>query len=73
MNRVPEYLGTNNKLMAELQRLATADTAQYFYNQTPQPEFIPNRAAHHPFGPETITRFADLDKAKEELRVLAAD
>jgi hypothetical protein len=47
--------GTNNKLMTNLQELATYDTAHYFYNQSEQPEFIPAEE------PET---FATLDASK---------
>ena len=30
---LPEYFGTNNRLLKELQEIATYDTAKYFYNQ----------------------------------------
>lgn len=40
-DQLPEHFGTNNRLMAEVQKIATQDTAQYFYNQEEQPEWIP--------------------------------
>jgi hypothetical protein len=54
--------GTNNKLMTELQEIATYDTAKYFYNLEEQPEFIPAEE------PET---FATLDASKSICRAEA--
>ena len=51
--------GTNNKLMDQLQELATYDTAHYFYNAEQQPEFIPSEE------PET---FETLDASKARCR-----
>jgi len=59
---LPEYFGTNNRLLKELQEIATYDTAKYFYNQEEQPEFIPVS------GPET---FESLDASKQEGRAQA--
>ena len=55
-DQLPEHFGTNNKLLKELQEIATYDTAKYFYNLEEQPEFIPID------GPET---FASLDVSKQ--------
>jgi hypothetical protein len=55
-DQLPEHFGTNNKLLKELQEIATHDTAKYFYNLEEQPEFIPIN------GPET---FASLDVSKQ--------
>ena len=52
---LPKHFGTNNRLMAELQKIAERDTAEYFYNLKIQPEFIPSAE------PET---FATLDASK---------
>ena len=38
---LPGRFGTNNKLMNQMQELATYDTGHYFYNLIEQPEFIP--------------------------------
>lgn len=67
MSFVPEYLGTNRKLMVALQELATKDTAEYFYHQTNQPEFIPTPANHIPDS------FDMLDESKKQLRELCFD
>ena len=40
-DQLPEHFGTNNRLLKELQEIATYDTAKYFYNLEEQPEFIP--------------------------------
>jgi len=34
---LPEHFGTNNRLNAEIQRLATRDSAEYLYNLEKQP------------------------------------
>jgi len=60
---LPGYYGTNNRLMTELQTLATRDTAEYFYNLEIQPQFIPADV------PET---FASLDASKAKCRYLAS-
>ena len=59
---LPGRFGTNNKLMTELQELATYDTAKYFYNLENQPEFIPSEE------PET---FATLNASKALCRAEA--
>jgi hypothetical protein len=56
---LPGRFGTNNKLMTELQEIATYDTAKYFFNLDVQPEFIPSDE------PET---FATLDASKAVCR-----
>ncbi len=59
-NKLPEYFGTPNKLLIELQNLATKDTAEYFYNLKVQPEFIPSY--------DFIENFITINQAKEKLR-----
>ena len=64
MTAIPEYFGTPNDLLKELQDIATKDTAQYFYNQPLMPEFIP---ADLPQSIETM------DAAKAKLREVIVD
>lgn len=61
-DQLPEHFGTNNRLLKEMQEIATYDTAKYFYNLEEQPEFIPID------GPET---FESLDASKQIGRALA--
>jgi len=61
---LPEHFGTNNRLNAEIQRLATRDSAEYLYNLEKQPEYIPAQE------PET---FATLDASKALLRQQAVE
>ena len=64
MTAIPEFYGTPNKLLAQLQDIATEDTALYFYNQTKMPEFIPADI------PESM---ATMDAAKAKLREAIVD
>jgi hypothetical protein len=59
MTAIPKFYGTPNKLLEEIQDLATKDTAKYFFEQTKMPEFIPGET------PETIET---MDAAKAKLR-----
>ena len=59
MTAIPEFFGTPNKLLKQLQDIATEDTALYFYNQPTMPEFI---AGEEPESIETM------DAAKAQLR-----
>ena len=61
---LPGRFGTNNKLMDQMQELATYDTGHYFYNLIEQPEFIPAN------DPETFTT---LDASKARGRAEAFD
>ena len=64
MPAIPEYFGTPNKLLTELQDLATKDTAKYFYDLPKMPEFISGTE------PETIET---MDAAKAKLREVIVD
>lgn len=57
--KLEKYYGTNNRLMTELQKLATKDTAEYLYTLVNQPQLIPS---------ETPETFKTLAKAKARLR-----
>ena len=59
MTAIPGFYGTPNKLLKQLQAIATEDTALYFYNQKVMPEFI---AGEEPESIETM------DAAKAKLR-----
>ena len=63
MTDIPEYFGTPNKLMEELQKLATEDTAIYFYEQDPMPVFIPSKT-------DTME---SMNAAKAELRKVISE
>lgn len=60
---LPEYYGTPNRLLAELQKEATKDTARYFMQLDKMPEFIPSNN-------DTIT---EVNSAKAELRLMASN
>lgn len=63
-DELPAHFGTNNRLNAEIQRLATEDSAKYLYELPMQPEYIPADE------PES---FESLDNSKALLRQQAFD